>query len=39
MGCGHHRIFSELESWASQVLLVIKNPPANAGDMRRMFDP
>ena len=25
--------------WASQVALVIKNPPANAGDMRCEFDP
>ena len=24
---------------ASQVALVVKNPPANAGDMRRGFDP
>ena len=24
---------------ASQVVLVVKNPPANAGDMRRGFDP
>ena len=26
-------------AWASQVALVVKNPPANAGDMRRRFDP
>ena len=25
--------------WASQVAPVIKNPPANAGNMRRGFDP
>ena len=25
--------------WASQVALVIKNPPANAGDKRRGFNP
>ena len=25
--------------WASQVALVVKNPPAGAGDMRRRFDP
>ena len=24
---------------ASQVALVVKNPPANAGDMRRQFNP
>ena len=24
---------------ASQVTLVVKNPPANAGDMRHVFDP
>ena len=24
---------------ASQVALVVKNPPANIGDMRHMFDP
>jgi len=24
---------------ASQVALVVKNPPANAGDIRHMFDP
>ena len=24
---------------ASQVVLVVKNPPANAGDMRHGFDP
>ena len=23
-----------LDSWASQVVLVVKNPPANAGDLR-----
>ena len=26
-------------AWASQVALVVKNWPANAGDMRRRFDP
>jgi len=26
-------------SWASQVALVVKNPPANAGDTRCRFDP
>ena len=25
--------------WASQVALVVKNPPANAGDKRSGFDP
>ena len=25
--------------WASQVALVVKNPPANAGEMRCKFDP
>ena len=25
--------------WTSQVALVIKNPPANAGDMRHRFNP
>ena len=25
--------------WASQVALEVKNPPANAGDTRRSFDP
>ena len=25
--------------WASQVVLVVKNPPANAGDMRHRFNP
>ena len=26
--------------WASQVVLVVKNPPANAGDLKRLgFDP
>ena len=35
------RISRELGSdWASQVGLVVKNPPANAGDVeRRGFDP
>ena len=27
-----------LEAWASQVALVIKNPPATAGNMRCGFD-
>ena len=35
----NREIFSKLEPWASQVSLVIKNPPANAGDMRLRFDP
>ena len=26
-------------SWASQVVLAVKNPPANGGDMRLVFDP
>ena len=26
-------------AWASQMALVLKNPPANAGDMRCGFDP
>ena len=25
--------------WISQVALVVKNPPANAGDVRLEFDP
>ena len=25
--------------WASQLVLVVKNPPANAGDIRNRFDP
>ena len=25
--------------WASQAALVVKNPPANAGDMRQRFSP
>ena len=25
--------------WVSQVALIVKNPPANAGDMRHRFDP
>ena len=25
--------------WTSQVALMVKNPPANAGDMRHSFDP
>ena len=25
--------------WASQLALVVKNPPANEGGMRRRFDP
>ena len=28
-----------VKSAASQVALVVKNPPANAGDMRHRFDP
>ena len=28
-----------LALWASQVALVVKNPPANAGDIRHRFDP
>ena len=27
------------EIWASQVALVVKNPPTNAGNMRCKFDP
>ena len=27
------------QTWASQVVLVIKNPPASAGDKRSWFDP
>ena len=27
-------ILLELRYWASQVVLVVKNPPANAGDIR-----
>ena len=25
--------------WASQLVLVVKNPPVNAGEMRRGFNP
>ena len=33
--CIHHsRIIDFVQSVASQVVLVVKNPPANAGDMR-----
>ena len=28
-----------LYPWASQVALVVKNPPASAGDSRDVFDP
>ena len=28
-----------LREWASQVVLVVKNMPANAGDVRDGFDP
>ena len=28
-----------LSLWASHVVLVVKNPPTNAGDMRHRFDP
>ena len=28
-----------VSSWASQVVLEVKNPPANAGDMRQGFNP
>ena len=28
-----------LALWASQAALVVKNPPANAGDIRHRFDP
>ena len=28
-----------LQFWASQVTLVVKNPPANAGDIRNQFAP
>ena len=28
-----------VNSWASQVALEVKNPPANAGDMRQGFNP
>ena len=31
--------FSRLKEWASQAPLVVKNPPANAGDRRPGFDP
>ena len=27
------RIFSNYNTWASQVVLIVKNPPANAGDI------
>ena len=28
-----------MPAWASQAVPAVKNPPANAGDMRRRFDP
>ena len=39
--CKHQNDFSlaPLRSRVSQVALVVKNPPANAGDMRYGFDP
>ena len=33
------RIFLKVVPRASQVVLVVKNPPANAGDIRHGFDP
>ena len=35
----HGEIDSMIWSLASQVVLVVKNLPGNAGDMRRRFDP
>ena len=32
-------VYHERLKWASQVVLVVKNLPANAGDMRFSFDP
>ena len=44
--CSTHFIITHIclvrgqpSQWASQVVLVVKKPPANAGDMRRSFDP
>ena len=34
-----HLLYMDHVLVASQVVLVIKDPPANAGDMRRGFDP
>ena len=37
-----YTVYIEGNYWpigASQVALVVKNPPANAGDMRNRFDP
>ena len=31
--------FVRVTDWASQVMLVVKSPPADAGDMRCEFDP
>ena len=33
-----HRLIWEC-LWDQQVVLVVKNPPANAGNVRRWFDP
>ena len=32
----HHTLITATVCWASQVALVVKNPPANAGDLRNM---
>ena len=32
-------IWQEAWQWASPVVIVVKNPPANAGEMRCVFDP
>ena len=32
-------IYIYIYAWSSQVVLAVKNPPANAGDMRCRFDP
>ena len=32
----HHTLITATVCWASQVALVVKNPPANAGDVRNM---
>ena len=39
LGATLHIYVEMCNIWASQVVLVLKNPRANAGDMRYGFDP
>ena len=32
-------LWNDIKEKASQVALVVKNPPANSGNMREVFDP